>query len=236
VGTLIDAPDYETLFEAPLDRDEAQLGLGEARRRAEAAIIGDRDFRLFWRANRIALAKGRPTKVEGGADAEPGRDYWDVPLTCAIQSHPECRFRWSRLILDFTPTRDGLIRDMEPKEVVGDRPVEYKTTVGVGLKFEVLKKVLQVEPKMEYTTARTVYYPRIVAVGNSFRKGYWNFLAMGDEYLHVNKELRLLVSAPCGTPVVARFKLQAKVTLAGLPGEIPLLARTGAIEETYQLT
>lgn len=237
MAALIDIPDYEVLFEAPLELDEAQLERGERERleRAEAAVIGDKDITLLWRANRIALAKGRPTKVEGGNDADPDRDYWDVPLTCGVQSHPECRFRWSRLIVDLTPTHGAVIRDLEPKEVVGDRPVELKTTIGAGLKFQTSLKILQAEPKLEYTTSRTVYYPQIVALGDGTPKAYWDFLALGADYLHVNRELRLLLSAPAGAPVLAHFNLEAKVTLAGFVGEVPLLARRGVIDERYRL-
>ena len=237
MGSIIDAPEYESLFEAPLELDERRLEQRdrESLERAEEAIIGDKDIRLLWRENRMALAKGRPTKVAGGDSAEPGRDYWDVALTCAVQSHPECRFRWSRLIVDLLPTQDGRIRDMDPKRVEGDHPVEIRTTVGAGLAFQTVLKVVEVEPKLEYTKARTLYFPRIVAVGNGLRKGYWDFLALGEEYLHVNKELRLLVSAPTAVPILARFNLQAKVTLTGFAGHIPLLARKEVIDGTYRL-
>jgi hypothetical protein len=98
---------------------------------------------------------------------------------------PECRFRWSRLIVDLTPTRGAVIRDLEPKEVLGDRPVELMTTIGARLKFQTSLKVLQAEPKLEYATSRTIYYPEIVAVGDGTPKAYWDFLALGTDYLHV---------------------------------------------------
>jgi hypothetical protein len=220
--------DFEVLFNRPFDiDDEASLELG-----GEEAIIGDRDIRLLLRENRIALAKGKSNPVQND---DPDLAYYDVPLICIVNSHPECRFRWARLVIDLTPTKEARIRDMAPREVRGDKPVELKTSVGVGLKFETAANILGAEVKPEYTTSRTVYYPEIVSAGPGFTKGHWDFLALTNDFLHVNRELRLLVSAPVGIPVQARFTLRAKVKCVGVAGLIPVLSRSGTIDEIYRL-
>ena len=116
-----------------------------------------------------------------------------------------------------------------------DEPVEIKTSIGVGLKFETIVKSLSLEAKPEYTTSRTVYYPEIVSSGVNFPQGYWDFLAKARGYLHANRELHLLVSAPRESRISARFRLRAKVALSGIAVLIPLMARTKEIDETYLL-
>jgi hypothetical protein len=219
---------FETLCDVPLELDEAAV------ERGEDVIIGDADVRLL-HDNRIALAKGRTTRLSptGAAD---GRAYYDVPLMCVVHSHPECRFRWARLVVDLAPTPEARIRDMSPREVRGDTPVEIETTVSLGLKFQLVEKGPGVDVSPEFTRKRTAYFPQIISSGVGFRKGYWDFLALADEYLHADRELRLLVEAPADRPVDARFDLRAKVRLAGIAGLIPLLARTGAVRETYRLS
>ena len=223
--------DFAILFDVPLDLDEAGIESG----RSDEAIIGDETVRLMLRENRIALAKGKTNVVNPLAGVDPSLAYYDIPLVCVIHSHPECRFRSSRLMVDLSPTKGTLIRDMVPREIKGDKPVELKTSVGLGLKFNVVSDVLSAEVKPEFATSRTVYYPEIVSSGTNFTKGYWDFLALTSDYLHVNRELRLLISAPKEVPVQARFNLRAKVTFAGAMGLIPLLGYSGEINETYRL-
>ncbi len=220
--------DFEPLFTASLDLDEAGL------ERGDEAIIGDQVIRLLLRENRIALAKGKSALVQP-AGADPGVSYYDVPLICVVHSHPECRFRWSRLMIDLSPTKEARIRDMVPREVRGDKPVELKTTFGGGLKFEAVAKILSTDLTAEYSRSQTVYYPEIVSSGPGFTRGYWDFLALSSDYLHANRELRLLISAPADVHVKARFNLRAKVRFAGTTRLIPLLIRSGEINETYRL-
>ena len=222
-----DQSTFETLFERTFDIDDkasAELG-GEA-------VIIDHNIRLLLRENRIALAKGKSSPVQSN---DLGLAYYDVPLICVVMSHPECRFQWSRLIVDLSLTKEARICDMSPQEVRGNKPVELKTTIGANLKFETVGKVLSFELAPEIASSRTVYYPEIVSAGPGFTIGYWDFLALTSDYLHANRELRLLVSAPVGAPLQARFILRAKVKFAGVAGIIPLLARSGEINEIYRL-
>jgi hypothetical protein len=220
----------QTFLDMELDLDEE--GLADERGSGPASeIVGDKDIRLMLRRNRIALAKGAVTRVAGAG----GVVGYDIPLTCAVHSDPDCRFRWSRLIVDLTATPGARIADMVPREVLDDQPVELTTTIGLGLKFNVASTVLGAELTPQYSQKRTVYYPQIVSSGTGFARGYWDFLALDDRYLHADRELRLLAEAPVDAPVSARFQLRAKVKLAGIAGLIPLLARSGAIEGVYRL-
>jgi hypothetical protein len=224
--------DFEVMLNLPLDLDEE----AERAERGDEAVIGDERLHLLLGENRIALAKGKTTVIQPIEGAEPDLAYYDVPLLCVVHSHPECRFRWSRLTINLTPTKGAKIRDMSPQEVRGDKPVELKTSVGVGIKFETTAKALSAEVKPEYTSSRTVYYPEIVSSGTKLSVGYWDFLALTSDYLHANRELRLLISAPSGELVKARFNLRAKVRCAGVTGLIPLIGRHSVeIDEVYRL-
>ena len=183
----------------------------------------------------VEKGNGVSTIVQSPQDAHPDVIYYDIPLICIVHSHPECRFRWSRLMIDLSPTTEARIRDMSPREVWGDKPVELKTTIGIGLKFTTVANVVNAEMNPEYTNSRTVYYPEIVSSGPGFTKGYGDFLALSSEYLHANRELRLLISVPANIPTHAHFNLRAKVTFPGIAKLIPLLIRSGSIDETYRL-
>ena len=223
---------FEALFEAALEVDEDAL---EDQLRAGEAVIGDEEVRLLLRENRIGLFKGETKRVSHRGKGDPSLIYYDAPFVCVIHAHPECRFRWARLRVDLRVTPDALIRDMVPEEVAGDHPVELKATYKGGVTFDTTSKVLGSELSAEHSRSRTVYFPRIVASGSGSGLGYWDFLAEGDAYLHANRELRLLFSAPPEQPVGARLSLRAKVKLKGVGGLIPLLMRRGEINETYRL-
>jgi hypothetical protein len=222
---------YQELFDAPLELDEQM----ERAERSGEAIIGDDKIRLLLRENRIALRKGKSVQVRMLEKLGENLALYDVPLMCVVHSHPECRFRWARLMVDLGPTAGARIEDMAPREVRGTSPIELKTTVGGTLKFEAIPKILSGGLKRETTMSHTIYFPEILSSGPGFTKGYWDFNATTDEFLHANRELRLLVNASSERPLLCRFNLRAKVGLAGLGGLIPLLTRSGAIDATYRL-
>jgi hypothetical protein len=223
-----DADPFEPLFETAFDVDSERL------ERSDAAVLDDRIVALLRRDNRIALRKGRTRRLTP-ADGAPGVAYYDVPLVCVAHSHPECRFRWSRLLVDLSPTRGALISDMAPRQVDGEGPIEIETSLGIGLKFELAAKAVTAQAEPAYRTKRTVYYPRVTASGAGFSRGYWDFLALTSDYLHADRELRLLVAAPEGEAVDARFRLSAKVAMAGLARLIPLISRTAEIDRVWRL-
>lgn len=109
---------------------------------------------MLLRKNRIALARGAVAAVPSGQDDVAA---YDVPLACVVHAHPHCSIQWSWLLIDLSPTEGARISDMAPREVADDHPVELTTTVGVGLKFEILAKTLSAELKPEVTAkARSI--------------------------------------------------------------------------------
>jgi hypothetical protein len=219
---------FRQLFDVPLEIDHAGVDRSDD---AADDIVGDGNIRLLMRDNRISLAIGKIKQFR-----ETGTTHLDLPLIVSVHSHPECQFRWSRLIVDLSPTPLARIGDISPREVRGDNPMEIKTSVGIGFKFEIAAKVFGVEISPKAEQSRTVYYPDIVSSGIGTNKALWDFLALTSDYLHANRELRLLVSAPQGTPLRVRFTLRAKVKMKGFAGLIPLLAAGGQIEDTYVLS
>ena len=219
-----------TFIDAGLDLDEDSL-IAE-RDQGAPTIIGDRDIRVLLRENRLALSSGAVTPVPTTADDVAA---YDVPLACVVHAHPRCTIHWSRLLVDFSPTAGARISDMSPREVSDTHPVELTTTVGVGLKFQILTKVVSAEVHPELTKKSTVYFPQIVSSGPGFVRGYWDFLSTGGRHLHVDRLLRLLITAPIDRPLQARFQLRARVGIRGLPGVIPLLARGGTIDQVHTL-
>jgi hypothetical protein len=226
--------EFKTLFEVKLELDEEELQNSE-RSGNDIAQIADVENNLLWRENRIALSRGICQQIAPPAGTDPSLAYYQTPLLCDVIAHPECRLEWARLVVDLTPTQNAIIRDLFPREVVSDKPVELATKVGIGLKFEVVKATeLEVTPEIE--RSRTVYFPKIVGAGTGTSKATWNFLALGGQYLHVDRELRLLISAPAGRDVVSRLNLRARIRINGIQGFIPLLTRrTPEIDEVFTL-
>lgn len=220
----------ETLLDTELDLDEDDL---TAERGEDAAeIVGDRDIRVLLRKNRIALARGTVTNVPSHRD---GVAAYDVPLAVIVHAHPQCSIQWSRMLVDLSPTEGARISDMAPREVTDDHPVELTTTIGVGLKFEILAKALSAELRPEMTRKSTVYLPQIVSSGPGFTRGYWDFLSSGGRFPHVDRHLRLLATAPADRPLTARLKFQARVTVRGIARVIPLIAKGKSIDEIHTL-
>jgi hypothetical protein len=231
--------DYQVLIDESLDvaptgaaevkgetvkRGRGELAKGEA-------IIGDEVISVL-RENRIRLAKGKTEQRWPAESGETGQAYYVIPLICAVQPHPLCRFLWSRLSVDLKPTGGAIVRDMFPREVRGENPIELKSSLGLGLRFEIAQ-ALTLDPKVEHTTTRTIYYPKITSSGTGFEAAYWDFLALAGEYLHSDRELFLLFSAPADVPVYANFNLEAQVAYKGWLGLF--LRRSGEINQTYRI-
>ncbi|WP_275001196.1 hypothetical protein [Promicromonospora iranensis] len=198
--------------------------------RSRYSPIEDRAIEVMGRENRIGLALRSPVLVATG---EPGRAAYDVGLMLVVHAHPECRFAWSRLVVDLSDTPEGIVEDMVPSEVQ-EEAVEMETRVGAGLTFSTVVNVVNVELGPEIAQKRTIYFPTVTASGTGFRKAYWDFMAKGGDYLHSNRELRLLVSAPAGTAVVASLTLRARLRLPGIQNLVPF-RRKAAVDTRVQL-
>ena len=92
------------------------------------------------------------------------------------------------------------------------------------LTFDIVPHVLSADAGREQATTRKVHYPLITTSGKGFHKAVWNFTSAPGQYLHAEREMRLLVSAPQGVKVSARFNLLAQISLDGLAGKIPCSA------------
>jgi hypothetical protein len=202
-------------------------------RRGEV-VIGDQDLALLRRTNRIGLALGAVTHLGGGPGLERTTCY-DVPLLCVVHPSSGCHFRSAKLMVDLRVTPGASVRDMAPREVRGDRPVELTTTVGTGLTFTVVPSLLGLEARREQVTSRTIYQPTIVTSGKGFARAFWEFRSNPGDRLQPDRELRLLAESPAGAPLLARFNLSATVALDGARQVIPLLRRRADIDQTYQL-
>jgi hypothetical protein len=218
-----DDSDYEIAAEFELEVDEQETN------RSTYTASEERSLSLLGHENRIGIAVRAPRPAESD---DPNRAGYDIGIILVVHAHPECRFVWSRLIVDLSGTPDATIEDMVPDKVE-DTAVEIDTTVK-GLKFATVLKVVNIEVNPELARKRTVYFPTMTASGAGLSKAYWDFMAKGNDYLHTNRELRLVVSAPAGKPVVAAVVVRARVRLLGVKNLIPLRKR-GSLEAIINL-
>ncbi|MFK3984309.1 hypothetical protein ACI2K4_28545 [Micromonospora sp. NPDC050397] len=229
---------YEPLFDSALEVDEADLRT--LVRRGEV-VIDDRDVALFQHRNRVALALGPVLRMADGGPAAPDGSaaeavaHYDISLLCVLHPSAGCAFRTARLTVDLRPTDGAVVRDMSPREVLGDNPVEITTTVGAGLRFNVVPAVLEVDARREQASTRSFHRPTIVTSGRGFARAFWDFRSRPGDQLQPDRQLRLLVEAPAGAPLLARFNLTARVSMGGAAQLIPLLRRRTEIDQTYRL-
>jgi len=222
---------FQVLFETALEIDQEQLS--EARRGGH--IVGDQDLALLQHQNRVALAVAKVV-TRGHPDEDTDLSCYEVPLRCVLHPAAGCRFREAKLVVDLRATQGALVRDMVPRDVRGDHPVEITTTVSTGLTFEILPAAAGVELRRERSATRKVYQPEILASGRGFTQAVWTFRSVPGEYLHSERDVSLLVSAPAaGTELNARFNLRAQVALDGAGAMVPLLRKRAELDEKYNL-
>ena len=215
------ADGFVLVAEYPLELEEQNAD------RAESIIPADKLLVLRGRENRVGVAARMPVTTVA-SDVPPDRVAYDISLMLALHAHPECRFTWSRLIVDLSPTPGAVIEDMSPSKVEGV-PVEVQTKVSGGLQYSVLQL------NSEVTRTRTVRFPTMLTSGKWTPKAYWDFRTAGDDYLHVDQELRLLVTAPVDEPVAVSFTISTKVRLLGVPRLFSLRAKKETINSEVTL-
>lgn len=225
-----DSSDFRLLLDESLDINEDRLS--ESTR--GDVVIGDRDLSIFQRPNRVALGQG--TVANHGR--LPGQDAlicYDIPLQCVLHPAAGCHFVSARLVVDLKPTAGALVRDMTPREIKGDSPVEVTTTVTARLTFDIVPDIVGAEAGRERSTTRKLHYPVIIASGKGFTKAVWDFRSVPGEYLYADREMRLLVSAPDGAELSAQFNLLAKVARDGVAAAVPMFRKRGEVGRTYRL-
>ncbi|MEU5870762.1 hypothetical protein AB0A73_04290 [Glycomyces sp. NPDC047369] len=219
--------DYRLIAEAPfeIELDEAE--------RSGFSTVQERALTLLRRENRLGIAMKPAVRLSSDSVAK-GRAAYDVALMMVVHAHPECRFDWARLVVDLSVTPEAVIEDMAPCEVE-EVPVEIETHVGVGLKFTTSIAAANLELKPELSRKQTVFFPTVTASGTGFHKACWDFQAVGDSYLHANRELRLLASARGGESLRAMFLVQARARMKGIRSLIPMTARLGQMAAGIEL-
>lgn len=214
--------DSHLIYESVLELDE-----GEADRAAYLPST-EEALRLLGRDNRIGIVARKPVRADS-ASLPAGRVAYDIGLILVLHAHPECKFEWSRLVVDLAPTPDAIIEDMAPAEVMGE-PVELETRVGAELKFATILKAVDVQLAPEIARKRTVHFPSLTSSGTGFQKGYWDFQAGEGGYIPSNRELRLLCSAPADAPIAATFTVRVEARLKGWRDLIPLRSKHGGLD------
>jgi hypothetical protein len=183
----------------------------------------DQKIRVLARTNRLAI-KCEPA-VRHGSGA-PGTDVIDFPLHCVAHPHPECRFRWVQVTLDLSGTAGASITDLSPRDEISEHPIKISTTHTGGLKFDIAMIPVHPELSAEHSTEQDVYFPKISVSGIGFSYAMWDFTAIGDEPLKVDRQLRLLAKVPsAAAEIPACITMKASVAARGLPGRIPLVGR-----------
>lgn len=216
---------WRLLFDTVLDVDES----ADER---NTVIVGDQDVRLLGKDNRIALSLGEIVPL---GPASPGLLGYDLGLRCAIHPHPGCRFQSAKLVVDLTATPGATVLDMAPREVRGTSPVEVTTRIGAGMSLEVVPSMLTGEVQRERSTRQTVHQPVVLTSGRGMTRAMWDFRSVQDADLQPDRELRLLVAAPVGITLAARFNLRAEVVLGRAGRMLRLMRKKSEIDHAYHL-
>jgi hypothetical protein len=183
----------------------------------------DQEIRVLARTNRLAIKCEAAVRKRSGT---PGTDIIDFPLRCVAHPHPECRFRWVQVTLDLKGTAGASITDLSPRDEISEHPVKISTTYKGGVKFDIAMLPVHPELSAEHSTEQDVYFPKISVSGVGFSFAMWDFTAIGDEPLKVDRQLRLLATVPSSAAEIpASITVKASVAARGLPGRIPLVGR-----------
>lgn len=209
---------------------EPELVIDDESERSESfgqeSASADQQIRILARANRLGLACDPATRHPGESAAG---DVLDFPLRCVAHAHPDCRFRWVRVTLDLGGTAGASIQDLSPRDEVSEHPVKITTTYRGGLSFSISALPVSPELSAERTTEQDVFFPSITASGIGFSYAIWDFTAIGEAPLHVDRTLRMLATVPpAAAEVPVRLTLRASVSARGFLGRIPLVGRQTA--------
>jgi hypothetical protein len=201
---------------------ELRLEIDEATER-DGPIVADEKVRVLARESRLAIRCDPATRHQGDA---PGTDVVDFQLQCVAHAHPDCRFRWVRVTLDVSGIQGASIADLSPRDEISEHPVKITTTYSGGLKFEIATVPVKPDLSVKRTTEQDIYFPAVSVSGVGFGYAMWNFTAVGEDPLKVDRPLRLLATIPTSTSAIPTLvTVRASVTARGLTGLIPLVGR-----------
>ena len=209
------------LFELELEPDVEAL-----QERAAGVLPMDESFPLWGANNRLALRKGALTRRPVAAGK---RHAFDLSLRCLAHPHPECRFRYVQIAVDFGhgvdgQSQDAVVEDISPGWVEGKEPVKIVTKKSGELSFEFETLKLGPSVSLEQSRECQVYFPIVRSSGKGFEEALWTFEAIENGLLHVDRDLRLIVSTPSSVAALrATFRLEAHIEKPGIVGWIPLI-------------
>ena len=104
--------------------------------------------------------------------------------------------------------------------------MKVSTSYSGGLKCDIAALPVHPELSAERGTEQDVYFPKISVSGIDFGYAMWDFTAVGEEPLKVDRPLRLLAAVPAsGSDIPVQLILRALVTARGAVGRIPLIGR-----------
>ena len=155
--------------QSPLEVDEEEDEV-----RAEYLPSIEEALKLLGRDNRVSIAARKPVPTPSPS-LPPDQAAYDITLMLALHSHPECKFKWSHLVVDLTPTPDAEIRDMAPAENIGESS-EVEIKVDATLKFEITP-LANVQLTPEVTRKHTTRFPTVSASGQGTKQAWWTFQA-----------------------------------------------------------
>jgi hypothetical protein len=202
-------------FDVPLKVDEAALrgGDGIVMNEQIATIVGESSLSL-WRDEPVWL------KMDSTDCAV------DLSLRCVAHAHPESRFRWVHLTADFSRSPGVIVSDLSPRDEVSDHPVKVTTTYKGGISFDIAAVALSPEIAVERTREQDIYFPILRVSGIHLHRAIWTFEGPGEQPLHIDRNLRLLLAAPAATEGITMvLTMRAKVVVNGLARLFPLLGR-----------
>ncbi len=205
----------ENLFDFNWQLDEAEL--------AERGEIYDQGISGgLLRENRVALVVGTILRHT----QQGQKSLLEIPLRCLVQSHPENRFDWFCLVVNFKANAQAAIQDLTPQEITGTEPTKHTVKYGGGLKFEVSSLKLEPSATYEVEDELLIYYPEITGVGIGTSVASWNFTALPGQDLLFDRPLRILLEVPADLGTLnARFTARGFVRSKSFLGRIPLLAQ-----------
>ena len=202
---------------------EPVLEIDEHTERSVGPVAADQEIRVLARASRLALRCDPAARHDGPV---PGTRLLDFPLRCVAHAHPDCRFRWVRVTLNLSETAGAYVTDLSPRDEISEHPVKVSTSYSGGLKFDIAALPLHPELSAERETEQDVYFPKISVSGIDFGYAMWDFTAVGEEPLKVDRPLRLLAAVPAAAAAIpVQLTLRALVTARGAVGRIPLIGR-----------
>ena len=132
-----------------------------------------------------------------------------------------------RLGPDGAPQEGVRVEDLSPKVVEGKDPVRIVTKRSGDLSFELETVGVGANVSTEMSREAQVYFPVVRGAAVVSGLAVWDFEPLPGGPLYVDRDLRLLVSGPLASPggLHVEFRVQAKVSLDGLQGLVPLIGR-----------